>query len=79
MAQDTKGRGFLGASSIHSSERVLAGTMQQPSLPGHKARQSRSCSQQRLYPPQNTKSTAVLPWPTSTSQLGHCALWEWDI
>lgn len=36
MEQDTKGRGFLGASGIHSPERVLAGTMPQPSLPGHK-------------------------------------------
>lgn len=38
IAQDTKGRGFLGASGIHSPERVLSGTMRRPSLPGHKAR-----------------------------------------
>lgn len=37
-AQDTKGRGFLGASGIHNPKRVLAGTMHRPSLPGHKAR-----------------------------------------
>lgn len=38
MAQDTKGRGFLGAFGIHSPERVQARTKPQPSLPGHKAR-----------------------------------------
>lgn len=37
MVQDTKGREFLGASGIHSPKRVLAGTMPQASLPGHKA------------------------------------------
>lgn len=36
-ARGTKGRGFLGASGIHSPERVLAGTIPRPSLPGHKA------------------------------------------
>lgn len=37
-AQDTKGRGFLGASGIHNPKRVLAGTMHRPSFSGHKAR-----------------------------------------